>query len=749
MSLMQMSFYGAVMILAILIIRFPTMNRLPKKVFVLLWKLALLRLLIPYSIPSVFSVYSLVRRNTPVSVRDSLEEIPLGNMIPQTAAMQMNVNADTITPVVQTVQNEAAPVSIWTVLWAVGLVLCVTFFVISYLRCYSEFRASLPVHNSFTDEWLNEHRLKRNIQIRHSDRISAPLTYGILKPVILMPGRTDWENIQQLEYVLLHEYMHICCFDMAWKLIAVLALCIHWFNPLVWVMYILFNRDIELSCDESVVRQFGETSKATYARTLISMEEKKSGLTPLCNNFSKNAIEERITAIMKTKKVTIWAIIISAVVLIGIVVLFATSAKKESASTADDEEIAIEETVSEDTVAEETDIPDVILIEAPAVVLDAASQYVERDYINMRNRGYDYSDWRIESLKHVYTYDDFEKMTLQVYQMNYEFLADNPEKVQLVGGMSIDEEGWVVPGYPNSTYFIFRQEGEELSYLTALGENDCFPGDETFTRDLTYALENLSARNENMDTMMISYALEENEEMPASRYVGDGFCIYIPDMGWNVYKPWDSPVEMEAVYDSEIRIWVEHYTDASFLEVEERLLSEGYAYDDNVVKLQKFDGPFLLEARIVAQDNDVWVISSSFNAAYEWGSRLDAIAATFTIIKNVDETSFDADQAVIVQRSEDMRELEEIMIVFGEAYFAGDEDTIRQYLVKSLQDQKITIFDVGEPEIRGIKVNSNIDGKWLLSLEFREPEEDSLTYLEVNFIKEDGDWKVSWYGLGK
>jgi len=92
-------------------------------------------------------------------------------------------------------------------------------------------------------------------------------------------------------------------------------------------MYILINRDVELSCDERVVRQFGEKSKSSYARTLITMEEKKSNLTPLCNNFSKNAIEERIKAIMKTRKTTVWALVISAVALVGIVVLFATSAK--------------------------------------------------------------------------------------------------------------------------------------------------------------------------------------------------------------------------------------------------------------------------------------------------------------------------------------------------------------------------------------------------------------------------------------
>ncbi len=141
--------------------------------------------------------------------------------------------------------------------------------------------------------------MKRPILVRQSDRISAPLTYGIFRPVILMPKKTDWKNEKQLQYVLSHEYVHIYRYDTVTKLIVTLALCIHWFNPFVWVMYILFNRDIELACDESVIRQFGEKSKSAYSLMLINMEATKSGLLPFCNNFSKNAIEERITAVMK------------------------------------------------------------------------------------------------------------------------------------------------------------------------------------------------------------------------------------------------------------------------------------------------------------------------------------------------------------------------------------------------------------------------------------------------------------------
>lgn len=121
--------------------------------------------------------------------------------------------------------------------------------------------------------------------------------------------------------------MHIQRFDAVSKLLFTLAVCIHWFNPMVWAMYILVNRDIELSCDDKVVRQFGLKTRADYAYMLIMMEEAKSDFTPLCSNFSKNAIEERITAIMKTKKTTIIPSILACIIVLCTIGAFATSAQ--------------------------------------------------------------------------------------------------------------------------------------------------------------------------------------------------------------------------------------------------------------------------------------------------------------------------------------------------------------------------------------------------------------------------------------
>ena len=169
---------------------------------------------------------------------------------------------------------------------------------------------------------------------RHpAGRISSPLTFGVLRPVILVPKKTDWTDETALRYVLEHEFVHIQRFDVLSKLLLIAAVCVHWFNPLVWVMYVLANRDLELSCDETVLRRFGGDIRAAYARVLIRMEAARGGFAPLCNHFGKTAIEERITAIMKTKRITIVSLGLAALLVAGTVTVFATSAQGGTSGT--------------------------------------------------------------------------------------------------------------------------------------------------------------------------------------------------------------------------------------------------------------------------------------------------------------------------------------------------------------------------------------------------------------------------------
>ena len=317
MSLLQMSFTGGILILAVIVIRALAINMLPKKAFNALWGISVVRLMIPFSIQSVFSVYSLMGSHAPGNDLQTIRVLPIG------ASGQAASMPDSITNAVST----------WTVVWAAGVLVCAVFFSLAYWKCRKEFQTSIPVGNDFTENWLSVHQQGRRISIRQSGRFSAPLTYGVLHPVILMPTSTKWENTDSLAYVLAHEYVHIRRFDSIRKLVLIVVLCVHWFNPLVWVMYILANRDIELSCDEAVVRFFGENTKAAYARALISMEETRSGLTPLCSSFSKNAIEERITAIMKIKKTTVFSLVLAGFIVVGTATAFATSANAQQAES--------------------------------------------------------------------------------------------------------------------------------------------------------------------------------------------------------------------------------------------------------------------------------------------------------------------------------------------------------------------------------------------------------------------------------
>lgn len=326
MSLLQMSFLGTVIILLIVVLRAVLINRLPKKTFLILWWIALIRLLVPFSIKSVTSIYSLLQSIysdiNPVRTAQTTTFLPIHGNMPEIA-----------NGLSEAMVQRTESISILSVIWLAGLLLCFGFFAVSYIKCYREFRFSLPVENDILEAWKEKHPLKRSLSIRQIETIAAPLSYGVIRPVILMPKNTEWKNIYQLRYVLEHEYVHIRRLDMLTKLIMIAAVCIHWFNPLVWVMYILFNRDLELSCDETVVRRFGMDIKSVYATALISMEEKKSGLTPLCNSFSKNAIEERIRAIMKIKKTSKFAVMISAVLVIGVTGGFATSASSLEKNT--------------------------------------------------------------------------------------------------------------------------------------------------------------------------------------------------------------------------------------------------------------------------------------------------------------------------------------------------------------------------------------------------------------------------------
>lgn len=318
MDILHMSLSASMLIVAVVMIRALTLHKLPKKTFLVLWGVVVCRLLIPFSIPSQFSLYTGL------------------NMVKHMFAERTAISSTTGITTMTNMPDAREPFGVGTyvdtsislaeIVWLSGMCICALFFIIAYIKCRREFKMSLPVESDFATLWLREHALHRPVQIRQSDRIKAPLTYGVFHPVVLFPKKIDWMDETKLRYILTHEFTHIRHLDTLAKLVLTTAVCVHWFNPFVWVMYVLANRDIELSCDETVVRTFGETMKSAYASMLVCMEETKSGLTPLVNHFSKIAIEERIVSIMKIKKTSVAGIILALTLVAGTTIVLATNA---------------------------------------------------------------------------------------------------------------------------------------------------------------------------------------------------------------------------------------------------------------------------------------------------------------------------------------------------------------------------------------------------------------------------------------
>ena len=316
MSLFQMSVAGGVLILFIVVIRALAIHRLPKTTFLALWMIAALRLLLPFSIPLPFNIHIGLD-----VFSDVVQELPSGNIastLPGDSPPSYDIGTAVPSPATE-------HISTFEILWLVGVLLLAIYFSISYFRSMRKFRMSIPDNTPYIQNWLTAHQISRPLAVRSSDLISSPLTYGILHPVILLPKKLDRNDQAALKYVLTHEYVHIRRFDAITKILFAAVLCIHWFNPLVWVMYVLANRDIELSCDAWVIRMLGEKNRSSYALMLIKMEERRSGMSALCNHFGKNAISERIEAIMKFKKTSIWACILALALIAGATTAFAAA----------------------------------------------------------------------------------------------------------------------------------------------------------------------------------------------------------------------------------------------------------------------------------------------------------------------------------------------------------------------------------------------------------------------------------------
>lgn len=340
MGILSMSLNGTVIIIAILILRRYTLNRLPKRTFTLLWELCMLRLIMPFSLSSRVSIYNLAYFfGGQHEQLNRLEGVFSGN-----AAIPPKGAVGSYNPLPAAIER-AKDIPAWLIVYLVGIAVCVAFFAVSYIMLLRRFRFSTPCDNPYVTEFMKELRMntmrmntlrsKRRVDVRYCEFVSSPLTYGLLKPTILLPKSMEAAEEPTLAYILSHELTHIARRDNLRKLFAVAVLSIHWFNPAVWVLYILYNRDIELCCDESVIKRSGYHCRSEYAETLIALAEKADGFSGLTSHFSGNSAEERIISIMKAKKTTIFTMIVSAVIIFTMSATLCTSAAENIAPDSD------------------------------------------------------------------------------------------------------------------------------------------------------------------------------------------------------------------------------------------------------------------------------------------------------------------------------------------------------------------------------------------------------------------------------
>lgn len=332
-GLLAASLSAAVIILTVLFLRTLFQSRTPRRLFCLLWDAALARLLVLSALPSPVSVWRLLPESLSAKTSGVSHTVTPGVTAPAVQAVtEGGAAVPNLVPLppVSFLDNGGAAVWVTAVWLAVALALAAWFFR-GHLHSRRVYADSLPCGDIFVQDWLRAHPLRRRILVRTSDRIAAPLTYGSLHPVVLLPSGISWRDRAALWCILEHEFQHIRHFDTLRKMLLAVVLCLHWFNPLVWVMYVLCNRDMELACDEAVTAHGAD--RADYARTLLDMEEQRGQWGLSGSHFSQNALEERIRYIMKHKRTSIAGLAAVLGIMSISVTAFATAAPNPKAET--------------------------------------------------------------------------------------------------------------------------------------------------------------------------------------------------------------------------------------------------------------------------------------------------------------------------------------------------------------------------------------------------------------------------------
>ena len=304
LKLLNLSISASWLVLAVLVLRLVS-KRSPKWMNVLLWGIVALRLVLPFSIESALSLIPSAETVSPVAVQSA----PAPTITSGVSVIDNAVNPSLSEHFAAVPTASVNPLYVWTEIagwvWLIGLGAMLLYALASYLRLRRRVSVSLPIQD--------------NIYL--CDAISSPFILGVVKPHIYLPSGLD--EVQR-QNVLSHERAHLARRDHWWKPLGFALLAVYWFNPVLWLAYTLLCRDIELACDERVIRTMDESAVKTYSTVLLacSMPRKAVITCPLA--FGEVGVKERVRNALHYKKPAFWVVAASVAVCIVVAVCFLT-----------------------------------------------------------------------------------------------------------------------------------------------------------------------------------------------------------------------------------------------------------------------------------------------------------------------------------------------------------------------------------------------------------------------------------------
>lgn len=305
-KVLNLSIQASILIIVVLLLRF-ILNKSPRWMKCFLWTLVAIRLVCPFSIESIFSLAP------DAEVVNVDNYIGMANIQSEAADTDSSINeyVEIHDNEGKTVEKNIYPLYIFSIIWLVGIVILVAYALGSYLKIWRRVKLSI--------------RTKDNIYL--CDRIDSPFIFGIIRPRIYLPSDISEE---QKESVIAHERAHLKRLDHFWKPFGFGLLTVYWFNPLCWLAYILLCRDIELACDEKVIKDMDAKQKKMYSKVLLSFSESEKHTLTCPLAFGEVGVKERIKAILNYKKPAFWMIAVAVVSILVTSVLFLTSPKNNT-----------------------------------------------------------------------------------------------------------------------------------------------------------------------------------------------------------------------------------------------------------------------------------------------------------------------------------------------------------------------------------------------------------------------------------